>query len=137
MQQTMRLTEHINVVWGVLYQDYEPSFQLLSSRDNSQTIHLKYLQKSMTEIYKSVKKLNPSYLWEFHERKKVTFDLRTKDLCKLPKIKKLYGSESLSFRGSLPWNTLSDKIKRSPSLAAFKNQIKLWTVNKCTCKLCL
>ena len=54
----------------ILYQDYESSFQLLLNRDNSQTIHVKNLQKLMTEIYKSTKKLNPSYLWEFHERKK-------------------------------------------------------------------
>ena len=121
----------------ILYQDYESSFQLLLSRNNSQTIHVKNLQKLMTEIYKSTKKLNPSYLWEFHERKEVTYDLRTKDLCKLPKIKKRYGAESLSFRGSLLWNTLSDKIKQSPSLAAFKNQIKSWTGDKCTCRLCL
>ena len=104
----------------ILYQDYESSFQLLLSRDNSQTIHVKNLQKLMTEIYKSTKKLNLSYLWEFHERKETTYDLRTKDLCKLPKIKKRYGAESLSFRGSLLWNTISDKIKQSPSLAAFK-----------------
>ena len=121
----------------ILYQDYESSFQLLLSRDNSQTIHVKNLQKIMTEIYKSTKKLNPSYLWEFHERKEVTYDLRTKSLCKLPKIKKRYGAESLSFRGSFLWNTLSDKIKQSPSLAAFKNQIKSWTRDKCTCRLCL
>ena len=119
----------------ILYQDYESTLQLLLSRDNSQTIHVKNLQRLMTEIYKSTKKLNPSYLWEFHERKEV--ELRTKDLGKLPKIKQRYGTESLSFRGSLLWNTLSDKIKQSPSLAAFKNQIKSWTGDKCTCRLCL
>ena len=120
----------------VLYQDYDSSFQLLLSRDNSQTVHVKNLQKLMTEIYNSMKKLNPSYLWEFHERKEITYDLRTKDLCKLPKINKRYGSASLSFRGSLLWNTLSDKIKQIPTLAAFKNQIKLWTGDKCTGRLC-
>ena len=70
-----------------------------------------------------------SYVWEFHERKEITYDLRTKYLCKLPMTKKRYGSESLSFKGSLLWNTLNDKIKQSPTLAAFKNQIKSWTVN--------
>lgn len=121
----------------VLYQDYESSLQQLLSRDNGQKIHIKNLQKLMIEIYKSINKLNPSYLWEFHERKEVAYDLRTKDLCKLPKIKKRFGSESLSFRGNLLWNTLSDKIKQSPSLAAFKIQIKSWTGDKCTCRLCL
>ena len=82
----------------VLYQDYDSSFQLLLSRDSSQTVHVKNLQKLMTDIYKSMKKWNPSYLWKFHERKDITYDLRTKDLCKLPKINKRNGSESLSFR---------------------------------------
>ena len=59
------------------------------------------------------------------ERKEIAFDLRTKDLCKLPMIKNRYGSESLSLRGSLLWNT--DKIKQSPTLTAFKNQVKSWT----------
>ena len=59
------------------------------------------------------------------ERKEITYDLRTKDLCKLPMTKKRYGSESLSFRGSLLWNTLNDKIKQSLTLAAFKNQNKI------------
>ena len=121
----------------VLYQDYESSFQLLLSRGNSHTIHFKNLQKLMAEIYKSIKKLNPSYVWEFYERKEITYDLRTKDLCKLPMTKKRYGSESLSFRGSLLWNTLNDRIKQSPTLEAFKNQIKSWTGEKCTCRLCL
>ena len=121
----------------VLYQDYESSSQLLLSRGNIQTIHVKNLQKLMTEIYKSIKKLYPSYVWEFHERKELTYDLRTKDLCKLPMAKQRCGSESPSFRGSLLWNTLGDKIKQSPTLTAFKNQIKSWTDEKCTCRLCL
>ena len=53
----------------VLYQDYEYSSQLLLSRGNSQTIHVKNLQKLRAEIYKSIKQLNPSYVWEFREER--------------------------------------------------------------------
>ena len=54
----------------------------------------------MTEIYKSMNHLNPSLVWEFHEKKHVTYDLRIKNLCKLPQTKtEGYGQESLSFRG--------------------------------------
>ena len=75
----------------------------------------------MTEIYKSMNQLNPSLVWEFHEKKHVTYDLRIKNLCKLPQIKTQgYGQESLTFGWSFLWNTLDDTIKNQPTLTAFK-----------------
>ena len=100
-------------------------------------IHVRNLQKLMTEIYKSMNQLNPSLVWEFHEKKHVAYDLRIQNLCKLPKIKtQVYGQESLSFRGSFLWNTLDDTVKNQPTLAAFKKRIKDWAGDKCTCKIC-
>ena len=75
----------------------------------------------MTEIYKSMNRLNPSFIWEFHEKKDVSYSLRIQNLCKLPLIKTQgYGQESLSFRGSigLLWNTLDDSVKNEPTLLA-------------------
>ena len=58
--------------------------------------------------------LNPSLIWEFHEKKDVSYNLRIRNLCKLPQIKTQgYGQESLSFRGSILWNTLDDSVKMS------------------------
>ena len=62
---------------------------------------------------------------------------KDQNLCKLLKFKESYGPESLSFREGLPWNTHTDKIKQSPSLAEFQNQIKSWTGDKCSRKPCL
>ena len=95
------------------------------------------LQKLMTEIYKSMNQLNPSLVWEFHEKKHVTYGLRIQNRCKLPKIKTQgYGQESLSFRGSFLWNTLDDAIKNQPTLTAVKKRMKVWAGDKCTCKIC-
>ena len=91
----------------------------------------------MTEIYKSMNKLNPSLVWEFHEKKHETYDLRIQNLCKLPEIKTQgYGQESLSFGRSFLWNTLDDTIKNQPTLTAFKKRIKDWAGDKCTCRIC-
>ena len=69
--------------------------------------YVRNLQKLMTSIYKSMHHLNPSLIWEFHEKKDVSYNLRIQNLCKLPQIKTHgYGQESLSFRGSILWNTL-------------------------------
>ena len=121
----------------ILYKDYESSFETLLTRSGSFKIHVKNLQKLMTEIYKSMNHLNPSLVWEFHEKKHVTYNLRIQYLCKLPTIKTLgFGLESLSFRGSFLWNTLDDSIKQKSTLSAFKKRIRDWAGDKCTCKIC-
>ena len=134
----------------ILHNDYDSSFQSLLIRSNSFTIHVQNLQKLMTEIYKSLNNMNSSIVWEFHEKKYVAYDLRKKNLCKLPKaisyilylisylISKTisYGVESLSFRGSFLWNTLDDNVKQEPTLARFKNKIRNWAGEACTCRIC-
>ena len=88
-------------VLRMLYEDYECPFEMLLTRSGSVCIHAKNLQKLMIEIYKSINHLSPSLVWEFHEKKCVEHNLRTKNLCKLPTIKNTsFGLESLSFRGS-------------------------------------
>ena len=121
----------------ILFKDYESSFETLLARSSSNSIHIKNLQKLMTEIYKSMNHLNPSIVWEFHEKKPIKYNLRIQNLCKLPTIKTLgFGLNSLSFRGSFLWNTLDDSIKQVPTLPCFKKRIKDWTADRCTCKIC-
>ena len=105
-----------------LNSDYGSSFQSLFARSNSFTIHVKNLQKLMTEIYMSLNNMNPSIVWEFHEKKHVAYDLSKKNLCELPKANASFGVESLSFRGSFLWNTLDDNVTQEPTLARFKNR---------------
>ena len=69
----------------ILLKDYDSSFDELLEKSESVRIHDQNLQKLMIEIYKTMKNLNPSYIWEFHERKVLKKDLRTKKLCRLPK----------------------------------------------------
>ena len=67
----------------------------------------------MIEIFKTMNGLNLPLVWEFHERRNVTYNLRIQKLCKLPPIKTMsFGLDSVSFRGSFLWNTLDGDIKR-------------------------
>ena len=99
-----------------LYRDYESNFEELLDRDDRKTMHTKNLQNLMVEIYKSFNQLSPEYMWEFFIKKDVPYNLRTKELCKLPLVSsQRYGFNSLSFRGSLLWNTLNDELKLTSS----------------------
>ena len=100
-------------------------------------VKIKCGKKLMTEIYMSLNNINPSIVWEFHEKKHVAYDLRKKNLCKLPRVNTTsFGVESLSFRGSFLWNTLDDSIKQEPTLVRFKNKIRNWAGEHCTCRIC-
>ena len=124
-------------VLRMLYEDYECSFEILLTRSGSVCIHVRNLQKLMIEIYKITNHLSPSLVWEFHEKKHVEYNLRTKSLCKLPTIRSTsFGLESLSFRGSFLWNTLNDSIENEQTLLAFKKKIKNWFGKEYTCRIC-
>ena len=49
----------------IQYKDYESSFEALLTRYGSNSIHAINLQKLMTEIFRSMNRLNPPLVWEF------------------------------------------------------------------------
>ena len=65
----------------------------------------------MTEIYMTLNNMNPSIVWEYHEKKYVAYDLRKNNLLKAKTTS--YGAESLSFKGSFLSNTLDDNVKQN------------------------
>ena len=72
----------------------------------------------------------------FHE-KDVLYNLRTKELCKFPSVSsQRYGLNSLSFRGSLLWNSIDDEIKLSSSLVISKKEIRSWDGINCKYFIC-
>ena len=91
-------------------------FKELLDRGDTSTTHQKNLQNLMIEIYKSMNHLNRECVWDFFVKKDVPYNPRTKELCKLPSVSsQRYGINSLSFRGSLLWNTLSNNLKLTTS----------------------
>ena len=121
----------------VLHKNNNLSFDKCLMKEAGITIHAKNLQKLMLDIFKTLKHLNPSYLWDLFNEKQVEYNLRTKNLVMLPQIKTLkYGINSIAFRGSILWNALSDDIKTSENVAGFKKKIIGWKGKNCNCRLC-
>ena len=105
----------------------------LLDKEKLLTMHKKNLQILMVEIHKTINHLNPAYIWEFFIKKDVPCNLRINDLCKIPSVNsQRYGIRSLSFRGSLLWNALSDEIKLATSINNFKKEIRQWDGRNCS-----
>ena len=46
------------------------------------------------------------------------------------------GTETILFRGPKTWSLVPEEIKNSKSISEFKNKIKYWKPEGCTCRLC-
>ena len=76
-------------------------------------------------------------LTELFTTKEISYHLRIKNLLQIPKVKtSSYGQSSLSFRGSILWNTLSDSIKSVQNVKGFKTIIRNLKGESCSCIIC-
>jgi len=100
------------------------SFDKCLMKEAGITIHVKNLHKQMLEVFKTLNYLNHSYLWYLFNVKQVEYNLRIKNLVVLPQIKtQPYRANSITFRGSILWNALTNDIKAGTNVAAFKKKV--------------
>ena len=120
-----------------VYNDTSLSLHDLLELDNSCSIHHRHLQLLMIEVYKTIHRLNPKYLWDMFCEKPLSYNLRAKTLLKLPKTYSVtYGTNSLHFKACLLWNSLPNDLKACSNLNDFKLKIKKWKGNSCSCNCC-
>jgi len=121
----------------VLHKDNSSSFDKCQIKEAEIKILVKNLNNLMLEVFMTLNYLNPSYLWDLFNVKQVEYNLRTKNLVVLPQIKtQTYGANSITFRGSILWNALTDDVKGCTNMTAFKRKVIGWRGESCNCKLC-
>ena len=62
----------------IFHNNYDSSIQSLLGCSKRFNIHVKKLKKLVIEIYKLLNNMNLSIVWEFYEKKRVTYDLKRK-----------------------------------------------------------
>ena len=68
----------------------------------------------------------------FFDLKNTRYDLRSKQLLKLPETStSRYGTQALCFKGSLIRNTVLNKITNIDNIEDFKKHIKEWKHTTC------
>ena len=121
----------------IAYKNSKLSFQELLDLDNSFSIHHRNLQKLATEMFKIKNNLSPTLMQELFPIQENRYDLRNKRYWETANVRTTcYGIETLIFRGQKTWQLIPPPIKESTSLQEFKNKIRKWTPEGCTCRLC-
>ena len=105
--------------------------------DHSPNIHLIHLRSLMIEVFKSVNKINPEFMWDYFTIKLCPYNLRKPNLLCLPtKSGKSYGTKTLVYKATSIWNTLDKSILSLSDLRTFIRDIKKWNGERCICHLC-
>ena len=107
-------------------------------RDNNEfSIHQRQLHALICEVFKSLNNLNPEFMWSYFVFKNITYNIRNGPLLRLPSAKSTsYGINSVLFRACLLWNSLSQSVKYSESIAELKTKMKNLGNIDCSCILC-
>ena len=121
----------------LVYKDFFSSYQELLDKDRSLTIHHRNLQKLATEMYKIKNNLSPMIMKNIFTEIPNTYNLRNNRIWATHNVHTVNnGTETLTFRGPKTWDILPEAIKKSKSLNEFKNKVKTWKPDGCTCRLC-
>ena len=60
----------------IVYDVYDESYENLLNRSDDISLHQKHLRYLAIEVYKSLAKLNPGFIWNFFERNHTPYNLR-------------------------------------------------------------
>ena len=91
----------------ITHRDSTSNFEELLTKSNSVSIHQKNLQLLLTEIYKTVTNLNPSFMGEIFVTKDVPYVLCGCNNIVLPRDRtNLYGINTIRFIDQKLWQTL-------------------------------
>lgn len=110
----------------------EKSYKEMSEKFGQCTMKTKRMRLLTIEIFKTLNKLNPSYMRNIFyrsvqrrsERLKFNIETQTYNQAK-------YGKNSLRVLGPMLWNSLPNDIKSLNSLPQFKKFIKRWGNEDC------
>ena len=88
-------------------------------------------------MYKVKNNLSAVPIQEIFRQVNDSQQLRNKNDFEIPKVRTVNnGIETIRYRGPITWDLVPNDIKQSKSLSEFKEEIKTWKPEGCTCRLC-
>ena len=95
------------------------------------------IQSLAIEMYKTGNNLPGGNLSEFFVRNYHNYNLRSKSELTVPSINTVFkGQNSISYFGSVIWNSIPAELRGINSFQVFKSEIKAWRPTNCPCRLC-
>ena len=120
-----------------LYNDHLSSYGDLLLKSGMCTMNVSRLRYLCIEIFKTINKLNPSFMQEIFNVKSSNYSLREINNLEHYRPNQItFGSNSLRTLGPQIWNGLPNDMKSAENLNILKDMLKKWEGPYCKCKLC-
>ena len=88
-------------------------------------------------MYKAVNNLPGGNLSEFFVRNNHNYNLRSRSELTVPSINTVFkGQNSISYFGSIIWNSIPVELREINLFQVFKSEMKPWRPTNCPCSLC-
>ena len=120
----------------IVYNNTITSFEELLVKNKSFTIHHQNIQSLAIEMYKAVNNLPGGNLSEFFVRNNHNYNLRSRSELTVPSINTVFkGQNSISYFGSVIWNSIPAELRGINFFQVFKSEIKSWRPTNCPCRV--
>ena len=113
---------------SIVFNDYESDYDILLNKANMKSVFQLRVNRMLTEIYKTINGINPSYLNEIFKLKNVPYAMRDNSRMDQPLRKNTnFGLRSVTYVGSKIWNSLPANVKNAEDLVDFKRALRDWS----------
>ena len=113
---------------SIVFNDHECDYDILLNKANMKSVFQLRVNRMLTEIYKTINGINPSYLNEIFKLKNVPYAMRDNSRMDQPLRKNTnFGLRSVTYVGSKIWNSLPANVKNAEDLVNFKRALRDWS----------
>ena len=120
----------------IVYNDTSTSFEKLIVKDKISTIHHQNIQSFAIEMYKAVNNLPGRNLSEIFVKNNHNYNLHSRSERTVPSINTVFKDRnSVSYFGSVIWNSIPVELKRINSFQVFRPKVKAWRPTNGPCRL--
>ena len=118
------------------FRDYKSTFTPFLKQSGSLFIHQKNLQILATKIFTTKNGLNPVIIEDVFNVKNLTCNFSNAKYVNRSKVNSVkYGAETITSFSAKISKILPNGQKELSSLSTFKNNIKNWETDECSCRL--
>jgi hypothetical protein len=117
--------------------DNKSTYEQLLQICHKSPLYIIRLRKIVELVYMISINTCPSYLKSLVTSNACNNNIRYVNNMQIPRFKTVpYGKRSIRYNAPLLWNSLSEDMKTSQTLSAFKQNVKLWYGIECHCGFC-
>ncbi len=108
----------------IVYNDRTSDYSELLNRTKICTIKTRWKRQLVTEVYKAMNNLTPSYISDMFKENTLSYNLRSSQIITQPKFNsQTHGYHSLRNEGTRLWATLPNSCNEAKDINTFKRMI--------------